>query len=179
MHLLEDNQEIGLLTQALPNSDLESMIIPVGVKAAAGKELSFSVEALNLPTDIKVYLEDKEANTFTRLDEINTDYKITLTEALNGVGRFYIHTSKSVLDVSNVDLLAVSIYSADKKLHLSGLPNGVTNITFYNLLGKVVLKEKVLENTTFISTKNLEVGSVYLVNLKTEKGIINKKIIIQ
>jgi len=49
-HLIEDNQGIAFEKQSLPNSDFESMVIPVGIKAAAGEEIIFSVEALNLPT---------------------------------------------------------------------------------------------------------------------------------
>ena len=70
-HLLKDNQGIKFSRQALPNSDLESMIVPVGVKANAGKEISFSLEAVNLPADINVFLEDKVASTITRLDAVS------------------------------------------------------------------------------------------------------------
>ncbi|MGB0881297.1 MAG: T9SS type A sorting domain-containing protein, partial [Polaribacter sp.] len=159
--------------------DYESMIVPVGVKADAGKEITFSAEVLNLPAGLNVYLEDKEANIFTRLDEANAQYTVTVSEALNGIGRFYLHTSSQVLGVANVDLVSVSIYSANQKIHLSGLPNGVTTITLYDVLGKVILKEETTENATSISAENVLKGSIYLVNLKTEKGIISKKIIIQ
>jgi hypothetical protein len=178
-HLLKDNLGIKFSKQALPNSDLESMIIPVGVKAATGKEISFSLEALNLPTDINVFLEDKVANTITRLDKENAAYSISLAEALNGVGRFFLHATSQTLAVSNVDLVSVSIYSSDKKIHLSGLPNGVSKITLYNVLGQVILTESTTENTTSISVKNLSKGGIYIVKLKTEKGIMTKKISIQ
>jgi hypothetical protein len=178
-HLLIDNEGIAFQRQALPNSDLESMIVPVGLKAAAGKEISFSLKAVNLPTNINVFLEDKVANTITRLDEENTAYSVTLSEALNGVGRFFLHTSSQILEVSNLDLASVSIYSLDKKIHLSGLPNGLSKITLYNVLAKVVLKESTTKNTTSISVENLSKGSVYIVKLITEKGVMGKKIIIE
>jgi len=178
-HLLKDNQGIKFSRQALPNSDLESMIVPLGVKVNAGKEISFSLEALNLPADINVFLEDKVANTIIRLDEENTAYNVTLSEALNGVGRFFLHTSSEILEVSNLDLVSVSIYSSDKKIHLSGLPNGVSKITLYNVVGKVVLKESTTKNRTSISVKNLSKGAVYIVKLITEKGLMSKKIIIE
>ena len=178
-HLLKDNQGIKFSRQALPNSDLESMIVPVGVKANAGKEISFSLEAVNLPADINVFLEDKVASTITRLDEENTAYNVILSEALNGVGRFFLHTSSEILEVSNLDLVSVSIYSSDKKIHLSELPNGVSKITLYNAVGKVVLKESTMKNRTSISVKNLSKGGIYIVKLITEKGLMSKKIIIE
>ena len=47
--LLENNLGKSYQIQSLPNTDLESMIIPVGVKAVANKEITFTAEALNLP----------------------------------------------------------------------------------------------------------------------------------
>ncbi len=74
------------------------MVIPVGVNAAVGKEITFSADALNLPTDIKVFLEDRLTNTFTRLEETNSEYRVTLTESLNGVGTFlFTHRSKCII----------------------------------------------------------------------------------
>ena len=177
--LVAENENKNIAIQTLPDSNYESMSIPIGVKAGSGLEITFTVDALNLPTDINVFLEDRVANTITRLDEENTVYRVTLTEALNGVGRFFLHTSSQILAVSNVDLVSVSIYSSDKKIHLSGLPNGVSKITLYNVLGKVVLKESTAKNRTSIPVKNLSKGAVYIVKLITEKGVMSKKIIIE
>ena len=56
-----------LAIQSLPNSDYESMVVPVGITADADKEITFSATAINLPAGIKVYLEDRELNVFTEL----------------------------------------------------------------------------------------------------------------
>jgi photosystem II stability/assembly factor-like uncharacterized protein len=177
--LVEDYQEINFDKQALPNEGLESMIIPIGVKANAGKEIVFSMEVQNLPSGINVFLEDKLTNTFTRLDETDTEYKVTLNEGLNGIGRFYIHTSSQVLKVFNENLLTVSIYTSNNKIHFSGLTDETSKISIYNVLGKLILEENLLKSTTSISTNNLVKGNVYLVHLKTEKGTTTKKIIAQ
>jgi hypothetical protein len=81
--------------------------------------------------------------------------------------------------VLNVDLLTVSIYVKSQKVYLTALPEGKKVITLYNILGKKILEEETNENATSISVKNLPKGSIYLVNLKTEKGSITKKIILQ
>mgnify|MGYP001950711749 CR=1 FL=1 len=179
-HLLSDNQNKKYQIQSLPNSDYESMAIPVGVKADAGKEITFSVEALNLPTDLKVFLEDKVTNTFTRLDEANADYTVTLSEALDGVGRFYVHTSTSVLTVDDVTLNTISIYKSDvSTVRIAGLPQGNTTVKLFNILGKELI------NTTFnadgvkdISLPKLATG-MYIIDVQTEAGKLNKKIILE
>ena len=105
--------------QSLPNTGLEAMAIPVGVNAKADKEITFTAETLNLPAGLKVFLEDRVNNTFTRLDEANASYKVTLTAALDGVGRFYLHTRASALSVDNVTLTGVSIFKTNASTSVS------------------------------------------------------------
>jgi hypothetical protein len=176
---VEDYQGTAFETQALPDVNYESMIVPIGVKVAAGKEITFCVAALNLPIGKKVFLEDRETSTFTRLDEANSKYTLLLTEPLDGVGRFYLHTSSTSLSVENKDLTSASIYSADKKIHFSRLPAGKIIVTVYDVLGKKVIDKNITETTKSISAENLANGNIYLVTLSSEKGKITKKIIIQ
>ena len=178
--LISNNEGISFRRQALPNSDYENMVIPVGVKAAVGKEITFSTDAVNLPADIKVFLEDRLTNTFTRLDEAHSEYKITLTETLNGVGRFYMHTTARVLSTEDVILNSVRIYKTDAStLKITGLPQGKTSFYLYNILGKEMM------TTIFTSNGNKEISlsklasGIYLAKMQTEKGAISKKIILE
>ncbi|MFY9243937.1 MAG: T9SS type A sorting domain-containing protein [Polaribacter sp.] len=156
------------------------MIVPVGISADAGKEISFSTEIENLPTDIKVFLEDKTTNTITRLDELNSEYKVTLNEALNGTGRFYLHTkSSSVLNTNDLELASISIYKSNNEtLTLKGNLEGEVSFKLYNILGKQVIGSTFkVNNVKNIKLPNLAKG-VYVVNIETNKGTITKKIIL-
>ena len=156
------------------------MVIPVGVNAESGKEITFSAEALNLPTDIKFYIEDRKNSTFTLLNEENSNYKITLTEALNGVGRFYLHTSYSALNTdSNEFLNSVSIFKTNNStLRIAGLNQEKTTVSLYNMIGKNVMKTSFTASiSNDISLPNLSNG-IYIVKVETSKGKITKKIIL-
>jgi hypothetical protein len=179
--MLKGNEDGAYQVQSLPNTDLASMVIPVGLKAAAGKEITFTAEALNLPSGIKVYLEDRVANTFTRLDETNTEYKITLTEALDGVGRFYLYVAQSALSVEDSIILnSVSIFKTNNStLRIAGLPQGKASMTLYNILGKQVMTTSFeADSVKDISLPKLATG-VYFAKLQTVKGKISKKIILE
>lgn len=63
----DDNSNKKLAIQALPNSDIEDTVIPIGIIAKTDNELSFSVKTLNLNESIDIYLEDRINNTFTNL----------------------------------------------------------------------------------------------------------------
>lgn len=181
-HLVSDSEGKKFQIQSLPNSDFESMIIPIGVTAEVGKEMTFSVEALNLPSGINVYLEDRLNNTYTRLDEANTTYKVTLNEALDGVGRFYLHTSSSsVLNIDdNIALDNISIYKSNAStLRIVGLQQGKANVKLFNVLGKQIMDSSFEAiGTKDISLPKLASG-VYIIKLETEYGKMNKKIILE
>ena len=156
------------------------MIIPIGVNANVDKEITFSSEALNLPTGLKVYLEDRQNGTFTRLDEPNSEYRITLKKAANGIGRFYLHTkTSSVLKTDSELLNSVKIYKTnDNSLQILGLNEGNTVVSLFNMLGKKVLQTSFEASTSnTISLPSLSTG-VYMVKLQTLKGKTTKKIII-
>ncbi|MFY9241780.1 MAG: T9SS type A sorting domain-containing protein [Polaribacter sp.] len=177
--LVEDNLGKNYQVQSLPLSEIESTITPLGIKAIANKEITFSVETLNLPEGINVFLEDREKNIFTNLKESN--YKITLEQAASGIGRFYLHTSsKSALSTDNIALENVSIYKTDTKtLRIVGLQQGKANIKLYNVLGKQVMNSSFESNgVKDISLTNLAIG-VYIIQLQTENGNLNKKIILE
>ncbi|MGJ8761713.1 MAG: T9SS type A sorting domain-containing protein [Polaribacter sp.] len=179
--LVEDNQGKNYQVQSLPLSEMESMIVSLGITAAANKEITFSVESLNLPEGVNVILEDRAENIFTNLDE--SDYKITLTEAVDGVGRFYLHTStsSSVLSLDAELLKSVSIFkTTNNNLRIAGLSQGDAKVSVFNILGKKVYSSSFSVDATVkdIALSNLATG-VYIVQLQTEAGKLNKKIIME
>jgi hypothetical protein len=177
--LLSDNIGKKYQVQSLPNSDFENMVIPIGIKAAAGKEIRLTADALNLPEAIKVFLEDREENTFTRLDELNASYKITTTSAINGVGRFYLHTTQGVLNINDAALDNVSVFKVHNSIRIVGLQQGKAAVKLFNVLGKQVLNTAFESNgTKDISLPSLAKG-VYIVQLETVEGKLNKKIVLE
>ncbi len=180
-HLVSNSEGKKFQVQSLPNSDFENMVVPVGVKAAAGKEITFSVEANNIPDGINVYLEDKTANTVTLLSEANATYKVTLNESLDGIGRFYLHTKASgVLGTETVDFENVSVYAINNNtLRVVGIPSGNSSVKLFTILGKQVMQ------TSFSSTGVQDISlpklatGMYIIQLETASGKLNKKIVLE
>jgi len=171
-----------LAIQSLPDSDYESMVVPVGITADADKEITFSATTIKLPAGIKVYLEDRELNVFTELVTSDTDvYKVDLAAAVNGVGRFYLHTSQKVLDVSDVPILTnIKIYkTTNTNLRIVGLPEGAKALKLYNIIGQEIMSTSFNTNgVKDIALPNLSKG-VYSVQLKIGSEIIREKIFLE
>ncbi|WP_026776084.1 T9SS type A sorting domain-containing protein [Polaribacter sp. Hel_I_88] len=176
--LIVDNNGRKLGVQSLPNSDLETLVIPVGIKATSGKEIVISANASNLPEGIKVILEDREKKSLVNLS--NGDFKFVLNEKVNGSGRFFIHTSSRVLSTENNSLTGVNIYQLENRmLKISGIDNQKGTLHLYNILGREIVKVDFKStNTSEFKLPKIAKG-MYIVKLETEKGSLNKKIILK
>lgn len=179
-HAVADGLGRNLGIQSLPNADLETMIIPVGIIATSGTDISILALATNLPPGFNVYLEDKNDGSFTLLSG-TSKFSTTLTSDLNGIGRFYLHTTSSVLSTNdNINLNNVSIYTTDATtLRIAGLHDSKASLKIFTILGKQVLTT----SFTSIGVKDIALPKlatgVYLVQLQTDKGELNKKIILE
>ena len=178
--LLEDNEGVNYQTQSLPNTNYEGMVVSVGVDALANDEITISAELNNLPANIKVFIEDKLENTFTRLDE-TSNFSTILSTNLNSTGRFYLHTTSASLSTGSVlNNNPVSIFTTSRdNLRIVGIQSNIANVQLFNILGKQVF------NTSFKGTGSNDISlpilsnGVYIVQVKNETGTINKKVVIE
>lgn len=179
--LLDGDASKKLAIQSLPNGNFEDMIIPVGVRAAVNSEITFKALVSNMPKGHKLYLEDRLQGTFTRLDEANGEYKVTLADAATD-GRFFLHTrATSVLNLDAEFLNSVSIYTTNNtNLRIAGLKQGNVSVKLFNVLGKQVMVNSftAINSVENVSLPTLARG-IYVVQLATENGKLNKKIIIE
>ena len=170
----------NLAIQSLPLGNFNDMVVPVGVNASAGQTITISVDTTNWPEGVNIYLEDVDNGSYTLLDGQNAEFTTLLDSNESGIGRFYIHTTSNSLGDDDLTLTDVSIYASSRdNLRILGINSGEANVQMFDLMGKQVL------NTSFngqsvndVKLPNLNTG-IYLVNLASDEGTINKKIIIQ
>ena len=170
------SKKLGI--QSLPNENFENMVIPVGVIAPVNSEITFNANTLNVPEGYKVFLEDRLKNTFTSLDKEKENYIVTVTKK-STEGRFYIHTRAKALSTDTELLNSVSIYKSNvSTLKIVGLLQGKVSVKLFNLLGKQVMSS----DFESIEVKELRLPKlskgVYIVQLETETGKLNKKIVL-
>lgn len=180
-HLLEDSKGNDFTIQSLPNSDYENMVVPIGIKAKEGKKVDISAEISNIPSNLKVYIEDKEAGKMIRLDE-GGKYTVTINSDITGVGRFYVHTSSGTLGNNDpLNNLAIRIYNSGKQqVTVEGIPTGTgATVSVFAITGQKLSTQIIKAQVkNVVALSNLEVG-LYIVRVKTDKGSTSKKIIIK
>ena len=179
-HLVTDSEGKNYQVQSLPPNNFESMIIPVGVNVEAGTAITIDAATNNFPEGINIYLEDKQENIFTLLDT-DSNFSTTLQSSLSGIGRFYLHTTSSVLSAADFDINTnISLYtSGNNNLRIVGVQKGAASVQMYNILGREVFKTSFEGNGVNDITLNTIPTGIYIVKLATENGTLNRKIIIQ
>ena len=178
-HLVSDSEGQNLGIQSLPETDLESMIIPVGINAISGTEITISVATQNLPDGMNVYLEDKEDGSFTLLKS-DVNYTTTLSATLNGIGRYYLHTSAQVLGTDDLMHANISIYTiSENSIRIVGVQSGSVKVRVYSVLGKQMHATSFQGNGMNDVDLPKVAKGVYLIRLETEIGVLNKKIFIE
>lgn len=175
--LVETTSPKKLGTQSLPLDTMETTIVPLGIKAEKNKEITFSANSSNIQEGLQVFLEDRLTNKF--IDITKETYKITLNENTNDSGRFYLHTSSKSLSTSSIEFFDTTIFTVDKSLKIKGLNGAKGTVSIYNLLGKEVFYNsfKTSNNLDFL-IPNITTG-VFIVKLSTDKGNLNKKVVVK
>jgi len=179
-HAVANGNGRNLGIQSLPPNNYENMIIPVGINAEAGTLITIDATTNNFPEGINIYLEDKQDNSFTLL-EADSNFSFTPENNLDGIGRFYLHTTSGVLSANDFATNTnISIYtSSNDNLRIAGVQNGTATVRLYNILGKEMLKSSFVgSGVNDIKVNAIPVG-IYIVKLTTENGTLNRKIIIQ
>lgn len=179
-HLVQDNVGSPFAIQALGSNDLSNVTIPLGINANAGEQLTFSIEEMQIPDTINIYLEDVVNNTVTLLN--TSDYILTPSNQLTGTGRFYITFTNTTLSTLEQTLDIVDIYAnnTNRTVVVSGELDVNTTATLFDLQGRTVMTAPLdaskLSNS--INVAHLTTG-VYIVQLTNASGSKTAKIILK
>lgn len=177
--LVESDKKENFTYQSLPKKALGTKVIPVGVKAVANTELEFSAKKINLPEGTEVFLEDRKLNKYVALN-ITETYKVKIPETINGMGRFYMHTSASTLNIPSFSLSDIKIYNTNTSLVVEGIENEDFKVSLYNILGAEVFTRnyKGIGKNSIQLPISIATG-VFIARVTSVNGVKDKKIIIK
>lgn len=180
-HLVDNNNGSDFAIQSLATEALGSdIIVPLGIKATQGQQVTVSIAESDLPSNFEVILEDNVTGTFTQLND--SDYIFTPGANMNTTGRFFLRFADQTLSTSDSVIRGLQIYStsAPRALFVKGQLADMTSITIYDLQGRVVLTSQLeaSSNSNQVDVSNLSSG-VYVVKLNNETQQKTQKIILK
>ncbi|WP_075343809.1 leucine-rich repeat domain-containing protein [Tenacibaculum agarivorans] len=179
-HLVEGTENTDFTIQSLPDSDYETMVIPIGLQSEAGQEISLSVQTDNIPANLTVYLEDSATRKFINLTK-EKSYTFTTTSTLEGIGRFYLHTTSKVLHFEDRNALRQDVKilkSGKQEITIQGLASDKqVTVSLYSVLGNEVYKKVAVSQGMLTIEPNLLDTGVYIVKVESLQGTKTKKVI--
>lgn len=174
--LVENNQGRNMAIQSLGSNDLNDITIPLGLKTAQGKQVTFSIETSTLPETIDVYLEDNQTNTFTLLN--SSEYTFTANSNISGTGRFFLRIGNSTLSNVVPENGSLQIFASKQTLFVNGPLLAKTKVSIYDIQGRLVMTSFLDEASDLnkIDASALNAG-IYVVKLNNEAQQQTKKVI--
>lgn len=164
------------------NEVSEQTVLPFGVHTKNSGLNSIVLDELeNAPENFDVFLHDKELNVYHKIKESAYEIYLAAGEYLDRFEITFSNQDALSIKDENLNKLNVHYSNALESIVLIN-PNMQTikSIDISNIVGQTIRVIKNLSNESYkeIEVKNLSSGT-YIIKLKTENGIISKKVLVE
>ena len=170
--LVDDNGK-DFAIQALPDNNIESFVIPVGVDIAESGVFEFSVYQEYLE-NYNIVLEDRQENTFTNLRW--DSYFATISES--GTGRFYLHFKDATAIGEITPETNITFRYLDGKIVINNPDNEKGIMSLVNVSGQVLARVEMNGDEMQEFSLNQSTG-IYIISIQTEKANFSHKFFIK
>lgn len=189
--LVENNKEdlywvfnnSQFIIQAVDSFD-ETQILPLGTHIEQEGVATIKIETLeNIGEDLKIYIHDKETDSYHDLRESDFQVNLTPGEYLERFEITFANASSLSIEDINTEVIGLqTYYSNEKNSVIIENPDNmhIKSINMYNIIGQSVfnLNKEFNENYKEIKTNTLSVGT-YILKLKTKSGTYSKKVLVK
>ncbi|WP_248722593.1 LamG-like jellyroll fold domain-containing protein [Seonamhaeicola sp. ML3] len=170
------------MIQGIDNID-ETTVLPIGIHTKDNGINSITIDSLeNAPSNLEVYLHDKELDYYHDLKESNYDVFLTSGEYLN---RFEITFSNfQTLGTNEAEHIPIQVYYSNKInsiIILNPESRFIKSIEMLNLLGQSLFKfntNNTKQNYIKYKAGQIATGN-YVINIETEYSKISKKVLVK
>ncbi len=175
--LVNNSNEEPFAIQSVPE-DYENIIVPVGLNVPSGSEITFSASLIDFPENVNVYLEDRENNTFTKLNETNSSYTFTANDEIRGGSRFFIHTTSGTLEIGDgIENNHLRLFTSGKNLIIKSAKSLNGTVEIFDITGKRIFTSYVSGTERYESSLSSYKHGIYIVNFIEKERITTVKII--
>lgn len=175
--VLKDNS-VNFARQALPMTECDKIIVPVGIDSEKGGEVTFSASIVPLG-DCKFYLEDRLTGNVTDLE--TGTYTTTLPAKTYGTGRFYIKAANTITDINTLpydtNLKNLRVWTSNDKLIIKGEISSKAVCAIYTLGGQKIVESRLKEGDLNTISIPATVNGVYIVKISDQGKISTHKVV--
>jgi hypothetical protein len=176
--LVEQDNNVNFARQALPLTDYDKNIIPVGIDSENGGEVTFS--AFTVPLEnYKFWLEDRVTGIFTNLNA--STYSVSLPANTFGTGRFFIlasSNSPTAIRPPQSEDTGIYVWMSHEKVIIKGEVSDRAICEIYNLQGQKILETHLSDGELNTFTLPPGIHGVYLVRVVDGLRVTTRKVAI-
>lgn len=173
--IADQSRTEALAVQTIPTTGLENTTLKLGINAGLG-EHTLSLEGINLPENLNVYVTDLENGSEILLNK--NDYTFNVTDApLEGADRFVISFQSDALSTGDNALEQLQIAAFKNTIMVKGDLKNNTTLKVYDLQGRKVAQTTLSNNNRQLTVNNS--AGIYLVNLSNAQGSKTQKVILK
>jgi hypothetical protein len=170
-----DNVDIAIKTLKLASGNV---MYPLYMRVVNSGTYSLDVRDISsFSANTGILLKDNKTNTTVDL-KANPVYTFTAT-AGDDNARFSLCFSDVLYGENNLAEISYQIYTNDKSIYIQNndLKSATGTAVVYDMIGKQMMQENLSGDEITMIDTNLSIG-FYIVSVKTDKGVYNKKVYI-
>lgn len=172
----------SFIIQAVNNFN-ENQILPLGIKTVKDGLVKIKIDGLeNIDTNsMPIFIYDKQLNTYYNLN--NSNFEVFLNKGTYSNRFELVFKNSQILNTNEILDDTIQVYfSNDNESIIVQNPNSIKikSIEIYNILGQSIFKSTNSTTEKYIEqkTKNIAIGT-YVIKLKTDFGVVSKKVLIE
>ncbi len=171
LYVLEDEKPYVIRRFAEMEDD---KTVALGFECSVSGQYTFNVSEFTF-SNSTIFLEDLITGDMTELNA--TSSYVFTHDATNSEARFKLHFNLSVTEIESLDESNTNVYSYNKSIYVNFETATKANISVYDIAGRLVC-EKQSNNDENIIEMNANEG-IYLVKIKTNEGVITRKVFVK
>ncbi len=172
---------VAFARQALPLKNAEDYVVPVGISATSGGNVTFSADMVPIP-GYRFFLEDRQTGIFTDLG-VNS-YTAFIPANTFGTGRFYLRTSVNTPTAINApsqdgDVTDLKVWVSQNVVNIEGPLGGKAGAEVYDLMGRKVASVQLMTGsgyTTFALPAGLK--GICIIRIKDGVKVFTRKVVL-
>jgi hypothetical protein len=174
-----ENTSNKLAVSTLPELTNET-VVPIGL-SHVGVFNTVITEMANIPTGVKVYLEDKKLNQYVEL-HLGDALALTKTDGEASEGRYFLRFGNEDNAISAEDARMIGYsYVSNGNIQINLLDAGInpSSAKVMDISGKLIGNFQLTNNNGVNSITSVVLApGVYLVDVKTDKGTFVNKVVV-
>lgn len=158
-------------------------VLPIGIHTNNEGNNVFTIDALeNVPDNLDIYILDNETNTYHNIKANNFNINLPAGEYLDRFSLVFASTANLAIEDHIVTKDINVYYNNNQESIIINNPklHTITAVKLYNILSQEIFTETEVETSDYTALKTGKLSNgTYIINMKTDSGVISKKVVIE